>query len=285
MNYILLDFDGYVAKSYYASISKEKEGNDGPLDILNNLTESAIERAKLFFNSEDRDLIVCKIMSGHSFKKDIFPGYKNNRKADEEFGLFRDYVKENVKDVIVAENLEADDLITFMNAYTGYEAIVFSDDKDLRKYNPICGRINPGEDILETFGDMSPEQLIQMITGDSIDNIKGIPRKGEVWARKYLDKNGYTLDNVIRAYKENNVDIDECFKNLLEVIPISPEFVSEDYSEWCEKAYLQFIMDGKWDYTTTMKIIEGFMRYINKKVKEVYNNDSKSEEAVQEGAS
>ena len=278
MNYVLLDFDGYVVKSYYASISKEKEGNDTPLDILTNLEEETIERAKSFFNSED--LCVCKIMSGHTFKKDIFPGYKGRRKKDEELGKFRDWVKENYDGVLVAENLEADDLITFINAMSGYTSLVFSDDKDLRKYNPIVGRINPTEDIIETYGDLLPEQLIQMITGDSIDSIRGIYGKGEVYARKYLDKNGYTFTNVIKAFKENNIDIDECFKNLVEVIPLIPEFMDENYEQVCLDAEEQFIINGKWEYSTTMKLIEGFMRYINKQVKEVYTNDDKNQKTT-----
>lgn len=284
---VLLDYDGFVVKSYYASKVKVpkiatsveellpddeyEEIDDDPLDILLTLEEGAIKRAKEYYNTDN--IKILRIMSGHTFKKDIFPGYKGNRKKDEKLGEYIDWVKNNC-DVIIAHNLEADDYITLVNY--NQDMLVFSDDKDLRKYNRLCARINPTEEILETPPViMQEEQLIQMITGDSIDNIKGIKGRGEVYARKLMDKNGYTFDTVVKAYKNNNVDVDECFKNLCEVIPISLDWIDEEY-QGDTKMLIKQILANKFDYMITMSTIEGFCRYINKKVKEVYYNGSKS---------
>ncbi|MBQ2350070.1 MAG: hypothetical protein II393_02220 [Cytophagales bacterium] len=268
MNYVFLDFDGYIAKSYYASISKDNTDKDEPMVILNNLVLEAEKRAAIFFNSDDIE--IYPIVSGHTFKKDIFPGYKGKRKRDEGLGKFRDEVKANYKGLVIAENLEADDLITFANSVIGYKALVFSDDKDLRKYNPITCRLNPTEEVECNFSSLEAEQCVQMITGDTIDCIKGIPRKGEVWARKYLDKNGYTLQSVIKAYKDNNVDIDECLKNLAEVIPVCPDYINDlKYKDDCIQLFESF-KQKKINTLATMKCIEGFLRYLSDSVKEVY---------------
>lgn len=268
---VLLDYDGFVVKSYYASKSKDNITGDEPLDILLSLEEGAIKRAKEYYNADN--IKILRIMSGHTFKKDIFPGYKGQRKKDEELGEYRDWVKNNC-DIVMAYNLEADDYITLVNY--NQDMLVFSDDKDLRKYNRLCARINPTEEIIETPPViMQEEQLIQMITGDSIDNIKGIKGRGEVYARKLMDKNGYTFDTVVKAYKNNNVDVDECFKNLCEVIPISLDWIDEDYLGDAKMLRKQILIN-KFDYIITMSTIEGFCRYINKKVKEVYYNGSKS---------
>lgn len=267
----LLDYDGFVVKSYYASKSKDNVTGDKPLDILLSLEEGAVGRAKEYYDTDN--VKILRVMSGHTFKRDIFPGYKGQRKKNEELGKYRDWVKNNC-DIVMAQNLEADDYITLVNY--NQDMLVFSDDKDLRKYNKLCARINPTEEIIETPPViMQEEQLIQMITGDSIDNIKGIKGRGEVYARKLMDKNGYTFDTVIRAYKDNNVDVDECFKNLCEVIPISLDWIDEEY-QGDAKMLRRQILANKFDHMITMSTIEGFCRYINKKVKEVYYNGNKS---------
>lgn len=270
MNYLFLDYDGFVAKSYFASISKDNTDKDKPEVILQNLIESALERAEKYFNNSE-GVMAYKILSGHTFKKDIFPGYKGKRERNEGLGEFRDWVKKNEKGLLIADNLEADDLITFCNSMINYSGLVFSDDKDLRKYNPVTCKLNPLEEVLANFSPLECEQYIQMITGDTIDNIKGIPRRGEMWARKYLDKNGYSFENVIKAYKENNINIDECLKNIVEVTPVCPEFIDENYSDWMEELFEKSLYYKKEDKTTaTLKCIEGFIRYISQKVREVY---------------
>lgn len=271
MKFILLDYDGFIVKAYYASKSKDNDTEDTPIDILLNLEEQAFNKGIEYFG-ENEEIQMLKITSGHSYKKDIFPGYKGKRKKDEELGNFRDYVKENF-DIVLADNLEADDLITLINDIHNQECLVISDDKDLRYYNRIISRINPTEPIIEQdLNVMAENKFIQMIEGDSIDCIKGIPRKGEVWSRKYLDKNGYSTESVIKAYKESGVDIDECLKNLVEVIPLNLFFISEEYYT------LAIDMINKKSYADTMKIIEVFIRAISEQIKEVYYSDSKSKE-------
>lgn len=271
---VLLDYDGYVAKSFYASISKDNTTGDNPLDILFDLENSAIERAREFYGQDN--IRVVRAISGHTFKKDIFPSYKNKRKKDEKLGEFRDYIKSNIE-VTIANNLEADDIMTMINDYYNQELVVFSDDKDLRYYNPICCRINPQECIISTPEDIMIENAaIQGITGDSIDNIKGIKGRGKVWAIKYLDKNGYSLKSVIQAYKDNNVDMDECFRNLVEVMPIKSLFLPEDYKDGYVELVESLIKNNQCDYASQMRVIEGFMRYVTSNIKEVYNNVSKS---------
>lgn len=261
---LLLDYDGFVAKSYYASMSKDNSDKDSPDIILQSLTNSAIEKAEEFFGTSEID--VYKILSGHTFKKDLFPSYKSNRKSDEGLGEFRDWVKTNV-DVVIAENLEADDLICLINSEG--DCLVISDDKDLRYYNPIIGRVNPEEEIItQDWLVMVDNQYVQMITGDTIDGIKGIPNRGKVWAQKYLDKTGYSLESVIKAYKENNVSSDECLKNIVEVIPVSIDYIDEEYKEYLDirlKASKEDVI-----YSSSMKLIEGFIRFLSKKIKEIY---------------
>lgn len=275
MKYVLLDYDGFIAKAYYASKSKDNEDKDSPIDIILELDHEAYCKGRDYFNE---DVKVLRIVSGHTYKKDIFPGYKGKRKRDDELGEFRDYIKENF-DVIIAENLEADDYLTLFNDFKNQECLVISDDKDLRYYNTLVSRINPGDPIvLQDESVMGENKLIQMVAGDSIDCIKGIPRKGEVWARKYLDKNGYSIESVIKAYREVRIDIDECLKNLVEVIPLCLDYLPEyDVSHY----FNTLRPDIK--KLCTMEMIEKFIRNISDKIKEIYYNDSESKKDNEKG--
>ena len=68
-NIVLLDYDGYIAKSYYAGRNKEE-----PTDFeecyrcLFNMEGYAIEKAMKFFNCDYEDLKIIRAVSGHTYK-------------------------------------------------------------------------------------------------------------------------------------------------------------------------------------------------------------------------
>ena len=225
----LLDFDGYICKAFYASIARLKD----------NFGHGA----------------VIKVISGHTYKKDVYPSYKLGRKRNEDLGAFREYVKLTYEDLKIVPNLEADDVITMMAEDLG-NCIVFSDDKDLRYYNPQYCKININEEI-GYEADYKKKQLIQLLVGDKEDDIAGIPKVGEKTAEKLLDMYGWNIDSVIEIYRDKQVTIDECLKNLLLISPIRKENVI-DY---------RYGLDD----STTLNNILGHFRYWNEKVTEIYN--------------
>lgn len=250
MAYALLDYDGYICKAYYAAIGRDERADLEEMEeILNNLTECAKEKS---------GLEIKKVISGHTYKKDIYPSYKNHRKKDEGLGMFRDYIKLSHEDLVCVPQLEADDVITMM--YDKYpDSIVFSDDKDLRYYCPIYCKINLTEEI-SCQDDYINKQIAQMLYGDKEDGIDGIPKVGEKTAIKLLDMYGYDIKSVIKIYKDKEISIDECMKNLILVTPICKELV-DDYKYGL-------------DEQITMNNIIGHFTYFNKLIKEVYNNEN-----------
>ncbi len=89
----LLDYDGYVCKSFYAN--KEDLMNfESAEKILDDLTYSSIKKAARYFNCKFEDIKVVKILSGHSWKKEIYPSYKRTRKRDEFLGMYRQIISE-----------------------------------------------------------------------------------------------------------------------------------------------------------------------------------------------
>lgn len=250
----LLDFDGYICKAYYATISKGSTDFDEMLALLEELVESAKSKV-------GKDATIKYYISGHTYKKDIYPSYKANRKKDPLLGEFREFVKLYYGDKLIKDNVEADDLIVM--DYERYakvrNPVVFSDDKDLRYYCKTYCKINISEEIVEQDEkEMEQHRIIQFLTGDREDNVQGVYGIGEKKAIIELNKlGGITIENVIRVYRNKGIDIDECLKNLILISPL--------YSKFIEGYY--------YDDENTLDNVIGLFKYWNKKVKEIYYED------------
>lgn len=250
-NIALLDFDGYICKAYYAIISKGSTDFDEMLALLEELVKSAKSKV-------DKYADIKYYISGHTYKKDIYPSYKANRKKDPLLGEFREFVKLYYEDKIIKDNVEADDLIImdYEHYNKTHSPVVFSDDKDLRYYCKTYCKINLSEEIIEQDEkEMEQHRLIQFLTGDKEDNIQGVLGIGEKKAIIELNKlGGVTIENVIRVYRNKRIEIDECLKNLILVSPLYSKFI-EGYS--CDNG-------------STLDNVIGLFKYWNKKVKEIY---------------
>lgn len=221
-NLVLLDYDGYIAKSFYAGVNADDPANfEECYKSLRNMEGYAIEKSARFFNCREKDLKVLKVVSGHTFKKDIYPSYKGNRKPDELLGMYRDEIKgEFYKELIVYPLLEADDILIMINELYHQNSIVFSDDKDLHKYCRYTCGLNEHKEINDLkYGFQN--QLVQLAAGDTIDNIKGCPNYGEKKTETYLKRNGFTIENIVSLYLTNGVNLDDCTKNLILIHPFS----------------------------------------------------------------
>lgn len=230
MPFALLDYDGFICKSFYAN-KDDMMNFEKAEQILNDLVYSAQEKTAKYFNCKRQEVKVLKIVSGHSWKKELYPSYKRTRKRDEFLGIYRTEILER-PDVIKIEPLEADELLIvisdFLRAFNRNEGIVFSDDKDLRYYTDRYCKINITEQIVEQdIQSLIYNQLNQMLIGDKEDNINGVPKIGEKTAPKILSQYGYSLANVIQVYKDKGIDIDMVLRDLLLLIPLADSYTTD----------------------------------------------------------
>ena len=250
----LLDFDGYICKAYYATISKGSTDFDEMLALLEELVESA--KSKI-----DKDADVKYYISGHTYKKDVYPSYKANRKKDPLLGEFREFIELYYEDKIIKANVEADDLIVMDYEFysKARNPVVFSDDKDLRYYCKRYCKINLSEEIVEQDErEMEQHRIIQFLIGDREDNVQGVYGIGEKKAVIELNKlGGITIENVIRIYRDKRIGIDDCLKNLILISPLHHKVIEEAY----------------YDYGNIPEAIIGHFKYWSKKVKEIYYED------------
>lgn len=273
---ILLDYDGYVCKSFYAN--KEDMMNfEKAEEILNDLSFAALNKASEYFKYSPSKINMIKIMSGHSWKKDIYPSYKRSRKRDEFLGLYRDIISKR-KSVLKIEPLEADEVLImiadYLRAINNNKVIIFSDDKDLRYYTERYCKINITEQIIEQDPQMLVyNQLNQMLIGDKEDSITGIPKVGEKTAPKILEQYGYTLDGVIQVFKDRNIDIDQTLRDLLLVVPLSDSYLQE--TEPAYRAADDILKGKKPSDLDIHNTIISLVKYLNTKVKSIYDKEEK----------
>lgn len=139
--------------------------------------------------TEDYQLIIT---NGKNYRYGLYPDYKGNRKDIEPHPAFH-ALKERVmdrSDVCWEEGIEADDLIG-IRVTEGSNRVAVSADKDFatipcRLFIPASHGKKKGEWFSFTEGEANLNWLRQCMTGDTIDNYKGIPGVGKVKAEKCL---------------------------------------------------------------------------------------------------
>ena len=226
-------------------------------------------KGKEFFKGEE--LKVIKSVSGHTFKKDLYPSYKAKRENDEYLGMYRSVIKEvHSDDITLVENLETDDVLIMINELHRDDSVVFSDDKDLHKYCKYTCGLNEDKVInSERYGFIP--QLAQLISGDTTDNIKGCPNYGEKKSETYLKRNGYDIYNVVKLYRDNGVSIDDCLKNLVLIHPVAIGILEANiYTQ--EEIVESILKRDVIDYGKVFYQIHNIIAILSEIVKEVYKS-------------
>jgi len=197
----------------------------------------------IFYNAErfDIDNIIFVLdgrKSKHS-KRIIFPEYKLNRPKIIDMGLFDQYkfMLEILKDleikVLNYEDFEADEVIALFSQKLSIDnkVLILTNDKDylqLIKENVSILMLYPFETVLfnnreEVFNRIGiyPEQVVDFlsISGDSSDNIPGIPSIGPITTKKLLKQYG-NLENIYNNLTELKIKHQDLFNSYKEELKI-----------------------------------------------------------------
>ena len=204
---------------YYATMGNkvlDEQGNPVRQDnkfvytnkTFDEVTKAADDIITNILDKANADYYIGYIGNSKSFRYDVNPEYKANRKnfsKPEWFKELKAYLKEEWKFTLLDNGLEADDAVNIARNLLkkDYNVIITTNDKDLIKCIP--GKyINPKDlSIVRTSKEKACEAFwTSMITGDTVDNIKGIPKCGKAFAEKlFKDKRSeeYLL-NVFNSY-------------------------------------------------------------------------------------
>ena len=210
---LLIDADFIVYKCC-AAAEDEIDWGDDVITVVSKFSEAynAVEAEinkimSEFFEGEP----VLFFSDSKNFRKKIYPDYKGHRNRKKPCG-YRRVISELDKNykVIRLPELEADDA---MGIYATFEPgnVIVSPDKDMRQ---IPGRLYDLKEVV----DISEEEgmrwhLIQTLAGDQTDGYGGVPGVGVKRAITLLEKDGYTWETVVKAFKSKELDEDTALMN------------------------------------------------------------------------
>ena len=172
---------------------------------------------------------------GKTFRDALYADYKSNRKAmPDDLSLqvpaLHDLVRAQGWPLLMIDGVEADDVIGTLAVRAqkaGIETVISTSDKDLAQLvvpgvklvNTMSNETLDEEGVTAKFG-VRPEQVLDLLTltGDSVDNVPGVPKVGPKTAAKWLAQYG-NLDNVIAHANEISGVIGENLRRSLEWLP------------------------------------------------------------------
>ncbi|KQZ80803.1 DNA polymerase I [Mesorhizobium sp. Root157] len=218
----LVDGSGYIFRAYHAlpPLTRKSDGlpTNAVLGFCNMVWKLMQDARNTDVGVTPTHFAVIFDYSSKTFRNDLYPEYKANRSAPPEdlipqFGLIRHATRAFNLPCIEMEGFEADDLIATycrMAEEAGADATVISSDKDLMQlvtptismYDPMKDRQIGIPEVIEKWG-VPPEKMIdlQALTGDSVDNVPGVPGIGPKTAAQLLEQFG-DLDTLLARAAE-----------------------------------------------------------------------------------
>ncbi|MUZ73056.1 DNA polymerase I [Agrobacterium vitis] len=207
----LVDGSGFIFRAFHALPALTRKSDGLPVGAVsgfcNMMWKLLTEARDTSVGVTPTHLAVIFDYSSKTFRKDLYPDYKANRSAPPEdlvpqFGLIRQATRAFNLPCIETEGFEADDIIaTYARAAEaiGADVTIVSSDKDLMQlvtanvhmYDSMKDKQIGIPDVIEKWG-VPPEKMIdlQSLTGDSTDNIPGIPGIGPKTAAQLLEEYG-----------------------------------------------------------------------------------------------
>ncbi|MCM2473601.1 DNA polymerase I [Rhizobium sp. CG5] len=218
----LVDGSGFIFRAFHALPALTRKSDGLPIGAVSGFCNMLW---KLLRDARNTDVGVTPThfavifdYSSKTFRKELYDAYKANRSAPPEdlvpqFGLIREATRAFNLPCIETEGFEADDIIaTYARAAEaiGADVTIISSDKDLMQlvspnvhmYDAMKDKQIGIPDVIEKWG-VPPEKMIdlQSLTGDSTDNIPGIPGIGPKTAAQLLAEYG-DLDTLLARAEE-----------------------------------------------------------------------------------
>ncbi|TRD01605.1 DNA polymerase I [Mesorhizobium sp. WSM4303] len=222
----LIDGSGYIFRAYHALPPLTRKSDGLPVGAVSGFCNMLW---KLMQDARNTDVGIVPThfavifdYSSKTFRNELYPEYKANRNAPPEdlipqFGLIRQATIAFNLPCIEMEGFEADDLIATyckLACEAGGDTTIISSDKDLMQLvGPTVGMYDPMKDrqigipeVIEKWG-VPPEKMIdlQALTGDSVDNVPGVPGIGPKTAAQLLEQFG-DLDGLLARAGEIKQD-------------------------------------------------------------------------------
>jgi len=199
---ILVDGSAFLFRSYFSTISQNLTNDSGfPTGAMFGVVNAVKHLQRKYQGAK---LIMVFDAKGSNFRHQMFPDYKANRSpAHDDLIIQIEPLYKIIRAMgfhfLCVEGVEADDVIATLSrfaAQSAIETIIASGDKDLFqlvggniKQLDMKGKLYSEADVKEKMG-VNPNQILDLLalTGDSADNIPGVPSVGPKTASKWLEQ-------------------------------------------------------------------------------------------------
>jgi len=231
--FILVDGSSYLFRAFHALpplTNSKGEPTGATVGVINMLR-------KLINDYRPTHIAVVFDAPGKTFRDVLYPEYKAHRPPMPED--LRTQIEPTLEIIramglplLIVDDVEADDVIgTLARQATeqGIETLVSTGDKDMAQLvnehvtliNTMTDTVTDAAGVKEKFG-VRPDQIIDFLalTGDSVDNIPGVPKCGPKTAAKWLTAYD-TLDNLMAHADEIKGKIGESLRASLAFLPLS----------------------------------------------------------------
>jgi len=208
----LIDGSSQMYRAYHAI-----RGLTGPDGRSTNAVFGFVAMLRKLIADHEPDYVMAAFdLAGPTFRSALLESYKANRPPmpsdlEEQIPWIHEACAALGVPVLTHEGFEADDIIgtlALRGAAAGHEVAIVTSDKDF--FQLVGGRIrvfNPRDDgtwydadgVVQKFG-VTPDKVIDVLalTGDAVDNVKGVPGIGDKGARELLAQFG-SLDALLEG--------------------------------------------------------------------------------------
>ena len=234
---ILIDGSSYLYRAFHALpplTNSQGEPTGALFGVVNMLRATLKARPEYVAFVSDAP--------GPTFRNELYDQYKANRPP------MPDDLRAQVEPMLAivgalgfpilrVGGVEADDVIGTLTEQAhaqGIEVEISTGDKDLAQLvrpgvtlvNTMTNTTTDDAGVMDKFG-VHPSQIVDFLslTGDSIDNVPGVPKCGPKTAAKWLAEYG-TLDNLIAHADKIGGKIGESLRAALPQLPLSRELVT-----------------------------------------------------------
>ncbi|WEN15184.1 DNA polymerase I [Rhodanobacter sp. AS-Z3] len=234
---ILIDGSSYLYRAFHA-LPPLTNAHGEPTGAL----FGVVNMLRATLKAKPEYLAFVSDAPGPTFRDDLYDQYKANRPPmpddlRSQVGPMLAIVGALGFPILRVAGVEADDVIGTLAVQArelGIEVEVSTGDKDMAQLvgphvtliNTMSNTVMNSDGVMEKFG-VRPDQIIDFLalTGDSIDNVPGVPKCGPKTAAKWLAEYD-SLDGVIANADKIGGKIGESLRAALPQLPLSRELVT-----------------------------------------------------------